>query len=397
MTDGETRHHAAAEPGRISVARLSLSDFRCFHSLRLEIGAASVVVTGPNGAGKTTILEALSFLAPGSGLRRARLDEVARRTPPDGPGVAEWAVAVRLRAPGSQIEIGTGRVAGGVRDRRVVRIDGRPARSLSVLASALGVVWLTPDMDRLFQGSGGARRRFFDRIVFGADPAHADRVAAFDKAMRERARLLRDGRRDPVWLEALENTMAQHGVAAAAARLQVASRLAALCRDDAGSFPGARLAVEGPVERWLAAGPALAAEDRMRSELAASRRRDAETGSTAVGPHRSDLAVRHARTGRPAAACSTGEQKMLLIALVLAGARLRAAETGRRPLLLLDDVAAHLDAGHRAVLFDEIDAIGAQAWYTGTDRTVFSPLRHRAQWLAVDNAAVVPEDRSAPD
>ena len=398
---------SAGDGLRVSVARLTLGDFRCFRALRIETGPAPVVVTGPNGAGKTSLLEALSFLAPGNGLRRAKLDDVAYR-PAGGrgdPGTSDpgtvdlgsgaWAVAARVRTPGGPVEIGTGRqpAAGpGARERRVTRVDGRPVKSLGALTERFGVVWLTPDMDRLFQEGASSRRRFLDRIVYGADPRHADRVAAFERAMRERARLLRDGRRDgrrdPVWLAALEDAMARHAVATVAARREVTARLAVQCAEGTGAFPGAVVEVTGRIEAWLDQVPALAVEDRVRAALAETRAVDAEQGTTSVGAHRSDLRVRHGRTGRPAADCSTGEQKALLIAIVLAAACLQAAERGAVPLLLLDEVAAHLDARRRAALFEEIDAIGAQAWYTGTDRAVFLPLRGRAQTVEVDEGHV---------
>lgn len=373
---------AAGEGGRLSLARVTLTDFRGYAYLRLEADARPVVVTGANGAGKTNLLEALSFLVPGRGLRGARLDEVARQS--GGPG---WAVAARLRGPAGPIEIGTGREGAG--DKRAVHINGEPARNQSLLAEYLSVHWLTPQMDRLFLEGPQARRRFLDRLVFGADPAHAGRVAAYEHAMRERLRLLKDGPTDPAWLGALEETMAAKGVAVAAARLEVAERLAAFCAAQApGPFPRAGLAVKGAVEDWLRAMPALQAEDRLRAALASRRPEDASEGATGVGPHRSDLAVVHLGKNQAADFCSTGEQKGLLLALVLANARMRVAEGGGTPLLLLDEVAAHLDAVRRAALFEDILDLGAQAWMTGTDVSLFAPLGARAQYFTVEDAAV---------
>lgn len=373
----------------VSVNRLTLTNFRCFRHLRLTVAEDPVVLTGPNGAGKTTVLEALSFLAPGRGLRRARLEDIGRWQA-DGTVSAAWSVAARMRAQDGMVELATGRdTAGALRERRLVKIDGQPAKSQTALAGVLGVTWLTPEMDRLFADGAAMRRRFLDRLVYGLDPGHAERVGAYEKAMRERSRLLRQGPYDGTWLAALEDTMARHGIAAAAARRQTAERLSAIGSEALAPFPGAMIEVEG-VERWLDEEPALAAEDRLRDRLEALRRIDADSGGAGEGPHRSDLVVRHAATGRMAGRCSTGEQKALLIALVLASARAQAAARRALPLVLLDEIAAHLDRRHRLGLFELVAAIGAQTWYTGTERDVFQPLAGRAQFLTVDNTVVMP-------
>ena len=376
--------------------RLTLSDFRCYRHQRIETDRRPVVLTGPNGAGKTNVLEALSFLVPGRGLRRARLSEVARSVPGDGEDQRPWAVAATVVTPKGAVDIGTGRDAPGGpagRERRLVRIDGRPARGQAALAEVLNAVWLTPWMDRLFGDAPAARRRFIDRLVFGFDPAHAGRVGAFENAQRQRAHLLRRDRAqgsaaDADWLAALEDTMAAQGVAVAAARRDLAARLGEIGCRPPGPFPGVAVEMTGPLEDWLAQGPALAAEDRMRDGLAAARRHDAERGGTAVGPHKSDVRVRHLDRGLAAERCSTGEQKALLIALVLADARLQARDRASRPLLLLDEVAAHLDDRHRRALFEEIVDLGAQAWLTGTDARVFAPLGAAAQFFRVEDARV---------
>ena len=375
---------------RVSVARLTLSAFRCYAYRRLDLGPQVVVLTGANGSGKTTILEALSLLAPGRGLRRARLDELKRQD--DAAGKAEasgrraWAVAARLQTPCGDVDVGTGLVAAaasGGRERRHVRIDARPAPAQSALAAVVGVTWLTPEMDRLFTEGTSARRRFLDRLVFGLDPEHVRRVNAYETAMQERARLLRHGSADSAWLSALEETMAAHGVAVAAARRDVVERLS-LEAAVASAFPGAALDVAGAVEEWFAENrSALDVEGRLREALERARPVDAEAGGASVGPHKSDLVVRHAGSGRPARSCSTGEQKTLLIAIVLAAARLQEAERGAAPLLLLDEVAAHLDERHRAALFAEVAALRAQAWYAGTDRGVFAPLEGHAQFISL--------------
>lgn len=317
----------AAVAMRPAVTRLHLTDFRGYAAARLEVESRPVVLTGPNGAGKTNLLEAISFLAPGRGLRRARLSEIDRRVPPAKPAAqpsGPWAVAARLATPRGEVQIGTGRDAaseGG--ERRLLRIDGAKAQRQSALAEHVHLAWLTPQMDRLFTEGSGGRRRFLDRLVLGFDAEHAARLASYERAMRERARLLRDGPAEPAWLAALEETMAADGVAIAAARREMTARLDADCAAAIGPFPQARLALAGEVEDWLGTMPALDAEETLRRRLAAGRRADAESGTTLTGPHRADLAVRHVASGMEAASCSTGEQKALLIAILLAHARLR--------------------------------------------------------------------------
>jgi DNA replication and repair protein RecF len=348
-----------------------------------------VVLVGPNGAGKTNLLESLSFLVPGRGLRRARLSEVARQVA--GAASGGWAVAARLARPEGSIDIGTGcEPADGAAERRQVRIDGGDARSQAALAEVASAVWLTPHMDRLFADGASGRRRFLDRMVFGLDPAHAGRVSAYEHAMRERSRLLREGEADRTWLATLEGTMAERGIAIAAARRDMAARLDDACASADGPFPAASLAMRGDVEDWLDQGPALAAEDRLRDGLARSRPLDTMTGGAAVGPHRSDLVIRHRDKDMPAEQCSTGEQKAVLIAIVLADARLQARERGSVPLMLLDEVVAHLDEMRRTALFDAICDLGAQAWMTGTDEALFEPLATRAQRFRVENATLSP-------
>ncbi|UEM03870.1 DNA replication/repair protein RecF [Skermanella rosea] len=373
---------------RLAVTRLTLTQFRCYDGARLDADARPVVLTGPNGAGKTNLLEAVSFLSPGRGLRRARLADVERIGAPEGSG---WAVAARVATPFGPVDIGTGRdgTADGQPERRLVRIDGHPVRGQVALAEHVALTWLTPQMDRLFVEGSSGRRRFLDRLVFGFDPAHAGRLSRYEHALRERGRLLRDGRGDESWLSALEDEMATSGVAVAAARRDMVARLQQACEQATGPFPRADLAVSGTVEDWLADQPALAAEDALRRRLSESRRHDG-SGEGTAGPHRSDLAVRHRGKDMPAEFCSTGEQKALLIAIVLANARLMAAERGQPPLMLLDEVAAHLDADRRSALFGEILDLGAQAWLTGTDAGIFAELGDRASFFRVEDAHVHP-------
>ena len=376
-----------------AVTRLTLTRFRNYRLMRLTATPQPVVLCGLNGAGKTNLLEALSFLSPGRGLRRARLDEIENGPPAAGQAQG-WAVAATLDTATGPLELGTGCEPPPAKERRVVRIDGQPARGQTVLAEHLSLLWLTPQMDRLFVEGATGRRRFLDRLVFGFDPAHAGRLNRYEHALRERARLLRDGVRDDAWLGALENQMATTGVAVAAARREVAARLNIACAAGIGPFPQAELTVTGPLESDLNHQPALPVEDRMRARLREARRDDAESGGAVTGPHRGDFLIFYRKTlntpPRPAESCSTGEQKALLLAIVLANARLLAAKPTGAPLLLLDEVAAHLDADRRAALFQEILALEAQAWLTGTDAALFAPLRHKAQFLAItDNQATM--------
>ena len=380
-----------SSPLPVAVSRLMLTDFRGYARARLSADAGPVVLYGANGAGKTNLLEALSFLAPGRGLRRAKLSEIDRRDQ-TGP----WAMAAAVATPSGEIEIGTGRDdASDSGERRSLRIDGAPAKSQQDLAERFGMAWLTPQMDRIFIEGASSRRRFLDRLVTGFDPGHWARLNAYEKALRERARLLRDGAyrgssADPAWLSALEDAMAENGVALAAARIEAVARLDAACRGAKGPFPRAGLAVEGAVESWLETRPALAAEEEFRRALRDGRGLDAESGVTQCGPHRSDLLVRHLETGIEAASCSTGEQKALLIAITLAYARLAAARRGAAPLLLLDEITAHLDAERRSALFAALLDLKAQAWLAGTDAALFEELRGAAQFFAISQAVIAP-------
>lgn len=385
---------SGAAPALLAVRQLRLSEFRNYRQLRLDCGLEPVVLVGANGAGKTNLLEALSFLAPGRGLRRARLDDVCHRpraAGSDDPPAASWAVAATLDTPDGRLAIGTGlepaRTEGGL-PRRVVRIDGRPASSQTALGRHVAAVWLTPQLDRLFLDGASERRRFLDRLVTALHPEHAGDVAAYENALRQRARLLGEGNRDPHWFTALEDTMARHGVALAAARADTVQRLDAAARLGVGPFPRASLAMAGEVDGWLATMAAIDAEDRLRASLAASRLRDAEAGTTSCGPHRSDLAVRHLDLDLPAAEGSTGQQKAVLVSIALAHARLVALSRSRPPLLLLDEIAAHLDAERRVALFDEVVALGVQSWMTGTDAELFAPLAGRAQILRVADGSI---------
>ena len=367
------------------IGRLALTDFRCYARAELTADGRPVVLTGPNGAGKTNLLEALSFLAPGRGLRSARLGAVDRRLPGAQTSVGPWAVAARLHSPSGEVAIGTGReapIGEERRERRALRIDGIPAKGQTPLGELLAVIWLTPQMDRLLQEGASGRRRFLDRLVFAFDPAHAARVGEWEHAWRERQRLIEEAA-DPAWLSAIEQRLAESGVAIAAARRELVARLGSATAVP-GPFPRPELALDGEVEAWLEESPALAVEERLRAALARSRSSD----GGGPGAHRSDLKVVHGQKGVLAAEASTGEQKALLVALVLAHARLMAAERGAPPVLLLDEVAAHLDEERRRHLFEALLSLGAQAWMTGTEEALFQPLGAAAQFFRIKDAAI---------
>lgn len=383
---------------RLDILRLTLSDFRSYACLRLDLDASGppmIVLAGPNGAGKTNLLEALSFMTPGRGLRGARLDEAARIGAGGG-----WAVHARLATLDRTVEIGTGLVTeteaengAPASQRRRVRIDGESASGPAALGRHVAMLWLTPAMDRLFTDAASGRRRFFDRMVLAMQGEHGRQLAGFERAMRERNRLLveRGAGADPAWLGALEARMAEHGVAIAAARREAAQRLdRRAAAEPAGPFPRPRVAVEGALESALERASALETEETYRERLAQMRARDAAAGRTLEGPHRSDLAVYHAAGGMPAHLCSTGEQKGLLVALVLAQAALSAERAGRAPVLLFDEVAAHLDADRRAALLGRLQALGCQAWLTGTEAALFAPLNGAAQAFSVADSALTP-------
>jgi DNA replication and repair protein RecF len=342
------------------------------------------VLVGPNGAGKTNLLEAISLLSPGRGLRGAALSEVGRREPPDAE-TAAWAVSVLIEGPdGRQVRIGTGvESAGAV--RRVVRIDGQSVPPAE-MARHVRPIWLTPAQDRLFLEAAADRRRFLDRLVFAAEPAHAAHVAAYERALRERTRLLAEEALDAAWLSAVEARLAAAGARVARARAGALGALNAEIGGRSGPFPKARLELTGEWERAAVAGTAAEEiEAALATMFGASRGRDRAAGRPLSGPHRGDLSAFHLEKGRPAAECSTGEQKALIFNLVLAqAARLSRVESQAPPILLLDEVAAHLDPNRRAALFDEIEALSLQAFLTGTDAALFETLRGRALGVHVD-------------
>ena len=380
---------------RPQLQRLVLTDFRSYRTLDLPLSGGLVVLTGENGAGKTNLLEAISLLTLGRGLRRAEFADCAR-----GDGTGGWAVSVRLgdaQSEGDPIQLGTGLEAdaGSVAARRF-RIDRAPVTSARAFADHLRVVWLTPAMDGLFAGPASERRRFLDRLVLTVDADHGSRVNALDRALRNRNRILEEGRQrhlDRAWAEAAEQEVATLGVAVAAARHETVARLVALIeaeRDDTSPFPWAGVALDGDVERLVAAHPALEAEDRYRTTLRDNRARDMAAGRTTVGPHLADLLVHHGPKGAEAARSSTGEQKALLVGLVLAQAHLVATMSGISPIMLLDEIAAHFDPSRRAALFERLADLGGQVFMTGADPLAFAGLDRQAERLVVTSGCVTP-------
>ena len=349
-----------------AITRLSLTDFRNYRDASVEAGPGFVLLSGPNGAGKTNVLEAVSLLAPGRGLRQVPIAEMARS---DGPG--GFAVAARLV---EGIDIGSG-VAEAAPERRQVRINGAPA-AVNSLGERLAVLWLTPAMDRLFTESAGGRRRFLDRLTLALEPGHAHHAGRYEAAMRARNKLLAEPGGDPGWLGALEAQMAEHGAALGEARFRtveaLTTALSALPRED---FPRAALALQG----WNGG--------ELTGLLRANRARDASAGRTTEGPHRQDIAVTHVAKGQLASRGSTGEQKALLLGLVLAHAELVADKRGAPPVLLLDEVAAHLDPDRRAALFRRLEGRG-QVWMTGTEASLFDSIGGSATRFHVESGTI---------
>jgi DNA replication and repair protein RecF len=372
------------------IRRLTLSNFRSYHAAQVSLGPAGpVVLTGANGAGKTNLIEAISFLAPGRGLRRPTLEDVAFS---EGDGA--WAVAADVEGALGLATLGTGIEPPGAEDAAVsrkYRVDREPVTSAAAFADHLRVVWLTPAMDGLFDGPASERRRFLDRLVLAVDAEHLGRVSALERALRSRNRLLEDARPDSHWLDAIEHETAELAVAVTALRVETVTRLqAALAarRNPASAFPAAEIALTGWMEKLVPLHPAIEIEDRYRVVLRDNRARDAAAGRTTDGPHLSDLAVGYPSKNIPAADASTGEQKALLIGLVLAHAGLLAEMSGFAPVLLLDEVVAHLDPSRRAALYAELDRLGAQAWMTGADAAAFADISTTADVLEVSPGQV---------
>src|ERR1700689_1057639 len=371
------------------ILRLTLTHFRNYRAASLEVRGDVVVLAGPNGAGKTNCIEAISFLSPGRGLRRATLEDVA-----DNQGDGSWAVSAEVEGALGLATLGTGIDAPGseaAATGRRCRIDREPVSSATALGDHLRMVWLTPSMDGLFLGAASDRRRFFDRLVLAIDSDHSSRVSALDRSLRSRNRLLEVRNYDDHWCDAIERETAELAVAVAATRSQTLTRLAAMLRErgDASAFPSARIMLDGWMENALVSEPATSVEDRYRRILRDSRARDAAAGRTLDGPHLTDLQVIYAPKGMAAREASTGEQKALLIGLVLAHANLVAEMTGIVPLLLLDEVVAHLDPDRRRALFDELAKLGAQVWMTGADPAAFTEVDTSGEIFDVDSGRII--------
>lgn len=369
--------------------RLLLTNFRSYRAAKLDIERDLVVLVGPNGAGKTNLVEAISFFVPGRGLRRATLDEVAF-----GEGDGSWAASAEVEGALGLATLGTGiepPQSGENAATRQCRIDREPVPSASAFADHLRVIWLTPAMDGLFSGPASERRRFLDRLVVAVDAEHRSRVSALERSLRSRNRLLEDPRHDPHWLDAVEHETAELAIAVAALRAETVRRLQgslAQSRTIDSLFPFAEIALTGWIEQMLLDHPASEIEDRYRAVLRENRARDAAAGRTLDGAHLTDLAVVYGPKNIPASDASTGEQKAVLIRLVLAHCGLLEEMTGFAPILLLDEVAAHLDPARRAALFDALSLLGAQVWMTGADPLAFAEISGRAQIFEVDPGQV---------
>lgn len=402
---------------KTGVCQIRLTNFRSYESLRLDLGDAMepVVLTGHNGAGKTNVLEAISFLAPGRGLRSARLSDVAKRSAdelylPSGAEVgddegeevvscapvaagkvlslpARWSVSAKVQTANGEVSVGTGTVDGS--QRRQIRIDGKNVTKQEELGDVLRCLWLTPAQDRLFCGDPISRRRFLDRLVQAFDPAHAVRIAEYNTALKQWSYLLREGRYDTAWLGALESQMAMTGVAIAASRMDIVERISRhLGVQHLGNFPAPEIELTGYVEQELMRNSAVRVEEHFAFHLQKARKSYAEGGSVS-GPHTADFKVFHRAKKMDAGLCSTGEQKALLVSIILAEMWAQMQEQGRCPLLLLDECAAHLDGRRRAELFDILAELPTQIWMTGTDDSSFIHLQNRARFIALEESNVL--------
>ena len=371
------------------IGKLTLNNYRNYHAASLETGAKTIVLVGPNGAGKTNLIEAISFFAPGRGLRRANLDEVAF-----SEGDGSWAVSAEIEGALGLATLGTGierPLEDGAAVLRKCRIDREPVGSAAAFADHLRVVWLVPAMDTLFVGAPSERRRFLDRLALAVDAEHGSRVNALERSLRSRNRLLEEARPDAHWLDAVEHETAELAVAVAGQRVETVRRLDAVLASRKGSaFPPAEIALDGWMEKLIPEHPAIEIEARYRAVLRDNRARDAAAGRTSDGPHLTDLKVAYAHKGIAAADASTGEQKALLIGLVLAHGRLIAEMTELAPILLLDEIVAHLDPARRAALHVELAQLGGQVWMTGADPALFVEVGDDAMIIEVASGRLEP-------
>ncbi|MGN1091570.1 MAG: DNA replication/repair protein RecF [Alphaproteobacteria bacterium] len=379
---------------RSGLLELRLSNFRSYKTLCLKTDEAlsPVVLTGANGVGKTNILEAISFLTPGRGLRQARLSDIPTRNADDAifsDGEAQmlnWAVSAKVKTPDGIVQVGTGKDS--FSEKRQIRIDGENVKTQSELGNVLSAIWVTPAQDRLFCGDPAARRRFLDRLVQAFDAGHANISVDYAYALKQWNNLLHEGRKDEAWLSALEDQIASNGVAIAAARRDIVARLSqflSVC--DVDGFPTAEIHLSGIVEEWLDGLPAVDVEDKFKEKLRSSRHLVADGGSV-VGVHTSDFSVLHKQKNMDGSLCSSGEQKALLYSIVLAQTKAQMQEKGRCPILLLDELAAHFDSKRRDALLERLYALPAQVWMTGTDAQPFSALYGKAEFFNIENATL---------
>ena len=360
---------------RLWLSKLMVDNFRNYQKADLQLDSPSVVLTGPNGAGKTNLLEAISLLAPGRGMRRARrehLPNVITQSP-------HWSVAATVQSADGEVKIGSGVTRDAAHAGRLMRLEGQTV-SQTEIGGYISVSWVTPHMDGIFVDSPSARRLFIDRLVIAFDPAHIGRMARYEKALRQRSILLNEGQSDVSWLQSLEAVLAETAVAVTAARQTLIRDLNQEAENGWLGFPGVRLGLVGDAEKWLADMPALQVEDKLMAAAKVARL----AGDAAMpGPHTSDLQAVHLASQTPAYLASTGQQKALLIAVVLAHARLQERRLGKSPLMLLDDAAAHLDANRRSALFEAVGLLGGQCWYSGSDEQQFDNLVGKAQFVSV--------------
>lgn len=364
---------------------LSLQNFRCYETLVLEVDHRPVVLTGENGAGKTNILEAVSFLSPGRGLRRSKLSHVTNLNNLE----KGWSVFSKVWAGGDLEEVGTG-ISGdnAGEERRSIKLN-HTLVSQNDLLNILNVFWVTPQIDQILSENMGTRRRFFDKLVSSFFPEHAQHLYRYEYALRERARLLKDGLGDDHWLSILEHKMAQESMAIVSLRHVFLSEVSPLIQVSASGFPKVHIALEGDIESLSLDGSALETEEKIQKILRDARREDGRVGGASVGPHQTQVQFFHIDRKKFAEFCSTGEQKALLLSLILANCRLHKINKGKTPILLLDEVIAHLDEERRETLYKEILELGIQCWMTGTDQKVFLPFGDKAQYFCVQNGVLL--------
>ena len=379
-------HEKVKQPN--GIVKLTLTNFRNYKELRLVLDSRSLVITGDNGAGKTNILEAISLLARGSGLRNSKLSEIGSRDVDEEHGDS-WAVAASLKYGNEITNLGTSYDPLS-NEKRKANINGQGGISLSHFAEHIGVLWLTPQMDNLFIESPSDRRKFLDRMVSVIDPGHAGRCAAFDRANRQRMKLFRDGMYDEKWHEALEDVLCRYGVSISAARIDFLNRMNKSICQYQGPFPIPTLSMVGEIDTLLADRPAIEAEELFRENLEEKRLNVSKKGDLPAteGPNRSDLKVVMKDKGRVASECSTGEQKALLVSIILANLSLLPFKKNITRILLLDEVVAHLDEGRRSFLFDRLFQTNTQVWITGTDKNIFSSLGDKVQYFTVDKSMI---------